>query len=97
MPREADLRDDVDAIARYAQDADRWFNRPQKLFADLRGSDPRRRTAYREVATTLFDQYRTARTQGGINDVLWIWAKAGADARSGLGQVKLSELVDPEG
>ena len=97
FPREADLRDDIDAVMRHSQEADSWANGPQRLFAELRMATREVRAGYRAAAERLLEQYRTARTQGGISDALWLWAQSGSQARSGLGDMTLTGLVEAEG
>jgi predicted acylesterase/phospholipase RssA len=97
LPREADLRDDVDAITRHSHEADRWASGPQQLFADMRSGDVVRRAAYRRTAATLLENYRLSRTQGGVSDALLVWAEQGPDARSSVPRIDPARHVSPEG
>ena len=80
LPREVDLRADVERVQQLAADADRWGGGPQRLFAQLRELPESGRREHQDAARVLFPSYRQARLDGGVTDALQQWARQRPEA-----------------
>ena len=80
LPREVDLRNDIDGVKNLLAEAERWGGGQQRLFAELRQAVGPERDAYRAAAAALFTSYRRSRINGGITDVFREWGQSDPQA-----------------
>lgn len=92
LPREVDLRSDIEALKTLMAEAERWGGGQQRLFAELRRADDELRASYRAAAVALFDSYRRSRLNGGITDVFREWADN--DMRGPIGVATSTDTLD---